>query len=106
MKEIQDELDNVAQHTYGLSYEEYHSWDAGGWWRGLISLVDDCHSIFKDILLNADIPGGKLFVPVGEVWYDISDGEVMDSGLARCILLRLPYSYHSPSPLLNRTPIG
>lgn len=43
-----------------------------------MSLVDDCHPVFKDILTNDDIPDRKFFAPVDEVWYDISDGEIMD----------------------------
>ena len=60
------------------SRQEFHGWDEGGWWRGPISLVDDCRPIFKDILVNAEDTGGERLVPVDEVWYDTSDGEIMD----------------------------
>lgn len=63
-------------------FEDFQTWDEGGWWRGLVSLVDDCHPVFKDLLINDDIPERKFFAPVDEVWYDTSDGEVMKTHLS------------------------
>lgn len=44
---------------------------------GVPFLVDDCHPIFKNIVINGDDMYERL-VPVDEVWYDTSDGEIMD----------------------------
>lgn len=78
LDKVRDAVDDAAQYAYGCSRQEFHGWDEGGWWRGPISLVDDCRPIFKDILVNAENTGGERLVPVDEVWYDTSDGEIMD----------------------------
>ena len=78
LDKVRDAVDDAAQYAYGCSRQEFHGWDEGGWWRGPISLVDDCRPIFKDILVNAEDTGGERLVPVDEVWYDTSDGEIMD----------------------------
>lgn len=78
LNKVRDAIDHASQYAYGCSYQEFHGWDEGGWWRGPISLVDDCHPIFKDILINAKDTIGERLVPVDEVWYDTSDGEIMD----------------------------
>lgn len=75
---IKDAIDHISQYAYGCSGLDFHGWADGGWWRGLLTLVDDCHPIFKDIVVNAADTGGKRLVPVDEVWYDTSDEEVMD----------------------------
>ena len=38
---------------------------------GVPFLVDDCHPIFKNIVINGDDMYERL-VPVDEVWYDTS----------------------------------
>ena len=75
---VWDAVDHAAQHAYSCFRQEFHGWDEGGQWRGPISIVDDCRHIFKDILINAKDTGGERLVPVDEVWYDTSDGEIMD----------------------------
>lgn len=75
---IRDEVDNVAQYAYGCSPEEFHGWAEGGWYRGPLSLVDDCRPMFKNILINAEYTGAKRLVPIDEIWYDTSDGEAMN----------------------------
>lgn len=78
LNKVRDAIDHASQYAYGCSRQEFHGWDEGGWWRGPISLVDDCHPIFKDILISAEDTSGERLVPVDEVWYDTSDREMMD----------------------------
>lgn len=78
LDKVLDAIDHTAQYAYGCSREEFHVWDEGGWYRGLVSLVDDCRPIFKGIVINAEDTDGQRLVPVDEVWYDTSDGEIMD----------------------------
>lgn len=78
LRKIRDEVDHAIQYAYGCSPEEFHRYAEGGWWKGPISLVDDCRPMFKDILINAEYTGAERLVPVDEVWYDTSDSEAMD----------------------------
>ena len=77
LDKVRGAIDNAAQYAYGCSRREFHLWDESGWWRGPVSLVDDCRPVFKNIVVNADDMYERL-VPVDEVWYDTSDGEIMD----------------------------
>ena len=71
-------IDHTSQCAYGCSGLELHGWDEGGRWRGLLTLVDDCHPLFKDIVVNTKYAGGRRLVPVAKVWYETSDEDVMD----------------------------
>lgn len=78
LRKVIDAIDHASQYAYGCSGLEFHYWDASGWWKGRLTLVDDCYPIFKAIVTNAEGAGGVCLVPVDEVWYDTSNEEMMD----------------------------